>query len=186
MKYLLTILVITALAGFAGCGSDSEQASDTAATEAKSATTAETAGGEHEGSVPDMHTATPDLIYNASDLIAEFSGKKVPEIDPKFLDKVIEVAGTLCYIDQVTYADGVTHGAVYVSLCPSSTYQRANVRCQFPENDTSYVFGGLPDRLLIINGVDTLARGHEVVVRGRYITLGALDFRMEDCQIVSY
>lgn len=182
MIYVRLVPVLLLAFLLAGCGSESKETAATPDTQAAPETASEPPGDAPR----DALAATPDFIAGASELVAEFSGTTLDTINAKYGGKVVEVAGALCYIDQVVFSDGVTKGPVYVNLCESGTYQRLNVRCQFPEDDTTYVFGGVPDRLLIVNGTDTLARGHEVVIRGYYETLGARDFRMEDCQIVEY
>lgn len=127
----------------------------------------------------------PEFTVTSEELVSEFTSTDVPAMNTKYAGKVIEVQGTICFVDQVTYPNGIDHGAVYVNLCPTEKYEPKTVRCEFVM-DTMYTFSGPQSRLLIIGGDDTLSRGEEVVIRGYYKHIGPRDFRMDDCQLMRH
>lgn len=133
----------------------------------------------------DVLLVEPHFTATPAELVAEFSSVDLQSINAKYGGKVVEVQGTICFVDRVTYASGTDYGAIYVNLCPTETYQPKTVRCEFVL-DTTYAYSGPKDRLLIVGGNDTLSRGAEVVVRGYYRTLGARDFRMDDCRLMRH
>lgn len=127
----------------------------------------------------------PDITAKSQELVDEFVASTPKEMNAKYAGKVIEVQGTICFVDQVTFENGIDHGAIYVNLCPTEVYQPKTVRCEFVM-DTMYTYTGPKDRLLIIGGDDTLSRGEEVVIRGYYKMIGPRDFRLDDCQLMRH
>ena len=193
MRHMFCCSILALLIGLAGCTSEDKPADVAKRTPdgltlmnpPKSPKELGKVTAPADSSREDVIYLEPDFTAKSEDLVTEFTSTGLNDIKAKYTGKVVEVTGTICFVDQVTYENGIDHGAIYVNLCPTEKYEPKTVRCEFVM-DTMYAYSGPSDRLLIIGGDDTLARGEQVVVRGYYKLLGARDFRMDGCQLMRH